>query len=269
MSKFILIILATLFVQNSFAQQLTGYVFSQDNKKGPFVLELSPFNTDGCTKFDDGPAENPTLWQHCCVDHDISYWLGGTEAERLKVDEDFYQCIKATGESSPARLMYTGVRAAGGPLGYNMYRWGYGWNRIRDYGPLSTEEKNMAYAMYGENLDTLKKDVSQKKLPIVVPEDYGFVSPFPYSYCDEQIINYLSSKLVGSATVTKAKAVSLGPVHTIRVNLDVCEETLEFQFSAKTDSRTCKKDYAYTKDINKIIGTNISKDCLVKLRGQL
>jgi len=267
MNKFLIVLGLIFFSQNSFAQLLSGYVFSSTNKSSPFSLELAPFSTDGCTKFDDGPPENPTLWQHCCVDHDLSYWHGGTDAERLKVDRDFYQCIKHTGESSPARLMYTGVRAAGGPLNNYTFRWGFGWNRIRDYAPLTREEKNMAYAMYGENLEDIKKLITQKSLPIVVPENYQFVSPFPYSYCDEQIINYLSNKLTSTATVTEAKAVDIGSTHMIRVNLDVCEDALEFEFSNKTDSRTCKKDYAYSNDINKIIGTNISKKCLEKLRG--
>lgn len=266
MNKFLITLYFILFSQNSFAQLLSGYVFSSTNKSSPFTLNLSPFSTDGCTKFDDGPPDNPTLWQHCCVDHDLSYWLGGSEAERLKVDEDFYQCIKATGESSPARLMYTGVRAAGGPLNNTLYRWGFGWNRIRDYAPLTQKEKQMAYEMYGENLENIKKEIGQKTLPIVVPDSYQFVSPFAYSYCDEQIIDYLSTKLSSTATVTQAKALDLGSVHTIRINLDVCKDALEFEFSSKTDFRTCKKDYAYTDDINKIIGTRISKECLDKMR---
>lgn len=266
MNKFIFIFLF-LFVQNTFSQQLTGYVFTQQNKSTAFPLELSPFSTDGCTKFDDGPPDNPTLWQHCCVEHDIYYWLGGTAEERLKTDEIFYQCIKATGDSSPARLMYNGVRAAGGPLSHKMYRWGYGWNRVRDYAPLSQEEKNMAFAMYGNDLIDLKKNATQKSLPIVVPDNYGFVSSFSYSYCDEQIINYLSPKLVSSATVTKASAVEIGTAYTIRVQLDICEETLEFQFNGKTDSRSCKKDYAYRDDINRVSNAKISKNCSLKIRG--
>ncbi len=267
MAKFLLIILVAMFVQNLQAQNLVGYTFSVENKSSPFALELNPFATDGCTKYKDGTKENPTLWQHCCIDHDASYWLGGTEAERLNVDQDFFACIKATGDSSPARLMYLGTRAGGGPLGQNTYRWGFGWNRVRDYKTLTTEEKKMAYTMYGENLEILKKEISENKFPVVIPENYNYVSPFLYSFCEEEIINHLSPLLTRQTTVTKFDDFEIGSTYVIKIGLDICDDALEFHFTNKTNVKTCKQDYAYSKSMNKFSEVQVSNKCLKRIKG--
>ena len=264
--KFVLILLF-LMTQKSFAQNLVGYNFSSENKSTPFKLELNPFATDGCTKYADGTKENPTLWQHCCLAHDAAYWLGGTEPERLKADQELYSCVKATGDDSPARLMYLGTRAGGGPLGQNTYRWGFGWNRVRDYRTLTPEEMSMAYAMYGENLEVLKKEMSENKFPVTVPESYSYVSPFPYSFCEEEIINHLSPLLSRTATVTKYDDFQIGNTYVIKIGLDICDESVEFHFSNQTNPQTCKKDYAESKSINKFSNVNVSNKCLKRIKG--
>lgn len=248
------------------AQNLVGYTFSLDNKSTPFEIELKPFSTDGCTKYEDGPADNPTLWQHCCVQHDMAYWLGGTDPERKIADQDLKQCVEATGNPGAARVMYLGTRAGGGPLGHNTYRWGFGWNRIRDYKKLTNTELEMAYKMYGPNLENLKKDAVENKLPIIVPESYDYVSPFPYSFCEEEIIKHLSPKLTRNATVTRFNDYLISTGYHIRIGLDICDESLEFKFSEKTDASTCKTDYSYSKTTNKIENVKISNACLKRIK---
>lgn len=267
MNNFLFVLLAIIFTQNSYAQNIVGYTFSKGNKTTLFPLELHTFATDGCTRYRDGTTENPTLWQHCCVAHDLLYWLGGTEADRKKADEGLYQCVKATGDSSPARTMYLGTRAGGGPLGHNTYRWGFGWNRIRDYKVLTAQEKQMAHDMYGENLDVLKKEISENKFPVIVPESYDFVSNFPYSFCEEEIINYLAPILSRQATVTKFNDFYLGLNYVISIGIDVCDERIEFHFTPSTDPRTCKKDYAYAKSTNKFSNVRVSNKCLKRIKG--
>ena len=56
--------------------------------------ELKPFTTDGCSLWMDGTLEQPNLWRHCCVAHDLDYWQGGSEAQRKQSDENIQACIK-------------------------------------------------------------------------------------------------------------------------------------------------------------------------------
>lgn len=253
------------FSMNIHAQNLAGYTFTPGEKKTPFTLQLSPFATDGCTRYHDGTKENPTLWQDCCIQHDLKYWLGGTSNERKQADEELYECVKNKGEPGTARVMYLGTRAGGGPLGNNTYRWGFGWNRVRNYGPLTSAEKEMAYEMYGDNLENLKKDIAENKYIVKVPDSYELISPFPYTFCEESVINYLAPKLSHTATVTKSDAYQIGETYNVRIHLDICDDPIEFEFNKKTDSRTCKRDYAYSTVYNRISHVNISKECSKKL----
>jgi hypothetical protein len=272
MTQFILILFGIFVGQlftgpNSHAQNLVGYTFSSEQKETAFPLTLQPFATDGCTKYHDGPKEDPTLWLHCCIAHDVAYWLGGTDVERKTADETLRQCVSDTGHPKEARIMYLGTRAGGGPLGQNTYRWGFGWTRVRDYKELSRHEKQLAYDMYGNNLENLQKDIQENKFAVKVPESYEYVSPFPYNFCEEEIINYLSPRLTKSTTVTKATAFLVGLSYTVSVGLDICNEKIEFRFTPDTDSNTCKKDFAYHKTTNKIENVNISSKCLRIIRG--
>lgn len=267
----LLLVVSSIFISPaSKTRSLTGYTFNISEKTTPFALELNPFSTDGCSRYPDGTRENPSLWRNCCVEHDVKYWLGGTSKERKNADKALYQCVKDKGETSAAEIIYVGVRSGGSPLNQTTYRWGYGWNRVRDYKVLSSQEKEMAYQMYGENLERLKNDIKQNKYVIHVPDSYVRTSPFPYSYCEEQIINYLSPKLsrdakVTNATVTESHDFEAGSVYTISIHLDICEQAIEFEFNPKTNAETCKKDFAYAKVLNRIMNIRISKDCRRKL----
>lgn len=60
---------------------------------------LRPFSSDGCSVSPDGiPGSTPEQkWTDCCVNHDISYWLGGTLAEKELADQELQQCIADKG----------------------------------------------------------------------------------------------------------------------------------------------------------------------------
>lgn len=127
--------------------------------------ELAPFTSDGCSggmslawrslaelseQLRDRFGEHPP-WEACCVAHDRSYWRGETQdgyARRLQADEELRACVSSTGRSraqeigrqlgwAPERveegfaavseLMYSAVRAGGGPCTGLPWRWGYGW----------------------------------------------------------------------------------------------------------------------------------------------
>ena len=124
---------------------------------------IRDFKSDGCSLFPDRSLISQEDWCECCFEHDIAYWMGGTEEERLAADLALRECIlEKTGNQELAELMYAGVRFGGSPYFYNWYRWGYGWSYDRKYAPLSENEREMADAKlkkYFEN--NLKSPCSQ------------------------------------------------------------------------------------------------------------
>lgn len=107
--------------------------------------QLSDFKSDGCSLFPDSSWVDTNDWCSCCLQHDIAYWRGGTEAERLAADEALRDCVlQSTGNAELAEAMYLGVRMGGSPYFKNWYRWGYGWNYARKYGALTDEEAALA-----------------------------------------------------------------------------------------------------------------------------
>lgn len=102
---------------------------------------LRDFQTDGCSRFPEGTLEEPNLWAHCCILHDVKYWMGGTSAERRQADFELYKCVAETGHEKIAKLMHAGVRIGGINMLPTTWRWGYGWNNLRKNQPLTLEER--------------------------------------------------------------------------------------------------------------------------------
>ncbi len=108
---------------------------------------LKPFHSDGCSLFPDQNLITHKDWSDCCLEHDIAYWRGGTKAQRVAADSLLRICVlKKTGSKKLADLMYKGVRIGGSPHFPTWYRWGYGWNYMRGYAPLTREERLMVIA---------------------------------------------------------------------------------------------------------------------------
>lgn len=125
---------------------------------------LSPFTSDGCSLFPDASLISKADWCSCCYAHDIAYWQGGSEAQRLAADEALRSCVQEkTDNQTLANLMYEGVRLGGSPYFYNWYRWGYGWRYGRLYQPLTTNELRlveMSLAQVGP--DTLQSTCARE-----------------------------------------------------------------------------------------------------------
>ena len=102
--------------------------------------EIKPFKSDGCSSFPNGTFEQNELWLKCCTAHDYDYWKGGTYSERLESDKALEACVAQVGEPEVALLMLAGVRVGGTPFFPTTFRWGYGWDYPRFYGPLTDEE---------------------------------------------------------------------------------------------------------------------------------
>jgi hypothetical protein len=104
-------------------------------------LKLRPFTTDGCTGFFNGTQKDPNLWLHCCIEHDIYLWAGGTKNSRYKADQRLKNCVEATGEKWIANLMYIAVRLGSySPIKLKTKKWGNGWNPERPNTPLTIDE---------------------------------------------------------------------------------------------------------------------------------
>lgn len=113
---------------------------------GSQANSLKPFATDGCSMWIDGTLDQPHLWRHCCVAHDLDYWQGGSEAQRKKSDENIQACVTAAQGPGMANYMYSNVRWGGSPYWMSSYRWGYGWDYLdglwpRGYKVLTPEEQ--------------------------------------------------------------------------------------------------------------------------------
>jgi hypothetical protein len=80
-----------------------------------------PFTTVGCHVGREG------TWHSCCVDHDMAYWCGGTNAARRTADRTLRACVALHGGDNIAGWMYLGVRLGGAAWLPFTWRWGYGY----------------------------------------------------------------------------------------------------------------------------------------------
>lgn len=114
---------------------------------------LRPFTSDGCSLFPDRALVGSASWCNCCLQHDLAYWRGGTQDQRLQADQQLRQCVlHQTGNAALADSMYAGVRAAGTPHLPTGYRWAYGWPRARNYEALTAGEQAHADQLEREYL---------------------------------------------------------------------------------------------------------------------
>ena len=103
--------------------------------------DIKPFSTDGCSLFPNGVPNDRTRWLACCTQHDIQYWQGGSEQQRIESDKQLLRGVEKTGQTKIALLMHQGVRVGGAPYWPVPYRWGYGWTYLRGYKLLTKQEK--------------------------------------------------------------------------------------------------------------------------------
>jgi hypothetical protein len=92
------------------------------------------FIFDGCTGYKEGTRSEPTKWSHCCFAHDLRYWAGGTQEQRVNADLKIKKCVKETGAELHATIMLLGIRAGGlSPIKIRGKQWGNAWsNKIRN-----------------------------------------------------------------------------------------------------------------------------------------
>ena len=116
--------------------------------------DLTPFRSDGCSAFPDGTIGQRALWLDCCIEHDRTYWAGGTFADRKAADKALKACVLAAGEPRIAQIMLAGVRVGGSPYFPTKFRWGYGWPYLRGYKALTdTEKRQIGEMLQGSGVD--------------------------------------------------------------------------------------------------------------------
>jgi hypothetical protein len=114
-------------------QSLNGFA-------APSLIQ-NDFVTDGCTGFVNGTYAQPDLWLHCCVQHDLHFWAGGTWKMRNETDLQLRDCVAETGAREIANLMYLGVHLGGySPIKLSDMGWGNAWGKKKAYRQLTSEE---------------------------------------------------------------------------------------------------------------------------------
>lgn len=120
--------------------------------EAPAVLQ--DFETDGCTMFIEGPVSKPDLWAHCCFEHDLRYWFGGTSQDKKFSDIQLRECVRDVAGNFWANIMYNGVRAGSfSPIKFK-YVWSWGWTPKRGKEKLTSNE--VEYVV--ERIDQLNLD---------------------------------------------------------------------------------------------------------------
>jgi len=66
-----------------------------------------------------------------CFFHDLKYWVGGSDTERLIADAELLIDIAKLGLPRMARIMFAGVQVGGGEAWRQMYSWGFGHQKYK------------------------------------------------------------------------------------------------------------------------------------------
>lgn len=122
-------LLLILFSLNALAQSSSD----STNKTVP-----ADFKSDGCSLFPDGDYRN------CCVEHDKTYYLGGSWRERRRADNKLFKCVadtKGFQNKLIAPVMWVGVRVGGVSFLPTPFRWGFGQKKIPKSAAANSREK--------------------------------------------------------------------------------------------------------------------------------
>ena len=124
--------------------------------------DVRPFKTDFCTNFAEGTRDEPALWKHCCLVHDMFFWAGGSKADRDIADLDLRSCITKTGATQIANLMYLGVRAGSlSPIKYPDKQWNNGWKERPTFQALTSKDIDKVEAEISTGYDFISQNIKK------------------------------------------------------------------------------------------------------------
>ncbi len=142
-----LIILISLFSTTLFASEFLG---------------PEPFSTDYCTSYPEGTRSRPNIWKHCCEEHDLYFWAGGSKEDRKVTDLRLRSCVEATGEVTQARLIYSAVTLGGrSPIRFKTRQWGNAFPERVRYQSLTLEETHELLQALEEQNPNLSVEIKQ------------------------------------------------------------------------------------------------------------
>lgn len=150
---------------NLYAKSDLGRILLKDNYapaiKPGFTTKIGIFSTDGCSAFPDGIIPNKTTeWLHCCIKHDIDYWIGGRKELKKISDKNLRSCVSDSVGSLIGMSMDLGVTIGGVPS-LLPWRWAYGWDYPIAYDELTKVQLISAAAKYDTVIDSIRE---QKEL---------------------------------------------------------------------------------------------------------
>lgn len=104
-------------------------------------ISMKNFETDFCTMFKEGTKSSPSLWKHCCIKHDLAYWVAGTKKDMRRADKEIKKCVTSSGEPFIANLMYSGIKIGHLSPVKNKFKWGWAHEESRkNYQELTPNE---------------------------------------------------------------------------------------------------------------------------------
>ncbi len=122
--------------------------------------QLTPFKTDYCTNYPEGRRDEPELWKHCCLIHDMNFWAGGNKQDRYNSDLELRRCVEETGAYYRARLIYYAVRAGSySPIKYPDKKWNNGWRERPDFQTLTSQDIDVIENELSSGYDFISSEI--------------------------------------------------------------------------------------------------------------
>ncbi len=208
---------------------------------------LAPFTTDGCSMIGDGATKEvdgvktEISWQHCCVEHDIAYWKGGTSEQRETADKKMRQCLRETGMSSEkATAFYLGVRFAQGFLTHSIFRWGNGWKYVRGFEPHTPDELEQINKLQPSLSVALSLELDPgDRPPVELPTMTGDLCMDQVLYQIDKRRNKYTDKPMHVTEITQK--MHLGGKYTYDIKIDGCKKTIEVPIKKAFDMKQCEE----------------------------
>jgi hypothetical protein len=117
-------------------------------------VQFKDFKTDLCTSWPEGTRDRPMLWAHCCIKHDMAYWVAGDKNDLKLADLALKSCVTEVAGTFQGTLMYRGIRAGHYFPIKSKYRWGWAWPKNRKrYSPLSLPERDYVLSVIYQQTD--------------------------------------------------------------------------------------------------------------------
>jgi hypothetical protein len=118
---FLIIFAGMIFLDRTYSpENLDQYSDYIKEAVGERSVSINDFQSDGCSMWPEGFLG--VSWEGYCIEHDIKYWLGGTDEDRQKADEELRDNINKVFPGM-GDIVYLGVRLGGKSL--IPFSWGW------------------------------------------------------------------------------------------------------------------------------------------------